>query len=106
MTTVSKSASPATWLDLVRAANDERACIKLHPLVPCGSDPRLAISLASRVVHSNDGRITVFTDQAAAARFLALAGVRRWQAGESLADARFAATQVQCLGLRSGRLHG
>ena len=106
MTTVSKSASPATWLDLVRAANDERACIKLHPLVPCGSDRRLAISLASRVIHSNDGRITVFTDQAAAARFLALAGVRRWQAGESLADTRLAIAQVQCLGLRSGRLHG
>ncbi|MCB1907817.1 MAG: hypothetical protein KDH15_10630 [Rhodocyclaceae bacterium] len=106
MDAATKPTRPATWLDLVRAASDELASVKLHRLDLCGGDPRLAISLASRVVHSNDGSMTVFTDHAAAARFLALAGIRRWQSGETLPVARLAAGRVQCLGLRGGRLHG
>ncbi|MCB1916364.1 MAG: hypothetical protein KDG52_11700 [Rhodocyclaceae bacterium] len=97
---------PATWLDLVRAAHDGGAGVRIHPVRPSTGGPRLAISLASRMLHSNDGRITVFADGDAAARFLTLAGITRWEPGEMLPAARIAAGRAQCLGLRSGRLDG
>lgn len=97
------SGRPATWLEIVRAAFDARQRIQIHP-IPVAGGVRMAVSLASRLLCSNDGRITVFEDLAAAVRFLSVAGVRKWSLGEALQGMAGLLASADCLRLRGGRL--
>lgn len=94
---------PATWLEVVRSARESRGRVQVHPIQGGGSGP-VAVSLASRLMCSNDGRITVFEDLAAASRFLSLAGVRKWAVGAALQGAANLPPGTEQLRLRGGRL--
>ncbi len=94
---------PATWLEIVSAARSNRSPIEIHP-VPANDGVRMTVSLASRLLCSNDGRVTVFEDQAAAVRFLSVAGVRKWRLGAALQGMAGLVVGGEHLRLRGGRL--
>ncbi|MCB1887436.1 MAG: hypothetical protein KDH20_07505 [Rhodocyclaceae bacterium] len=98
-----KFARPATWLEIVRAALDPRAMVQIHP-VRVANGIRMVVSLASRPLCSSDGRITLFEDLAAAARFLSVAGIRRWSLGEALQGMAELAGGAESWRLKGGRL--
>ncbi|MCB1954209.1 MAG: hypothetical protein KDG55_00955 [Rhodocyclaceae bacterium] len=102
-TTPAGPARPATWLEIVRAALDNGARIQIHP-IRVANGIRMAVSLASRPLCSTDGRITLFEDLAAAARFLSIAGVRRWSLGEALQGVAGLVGGAEQWRLKRGRL--
>ena len=97
--------SQATWLEVVRAAKDENRRVEIHP-IPAAEGAPMAVSVASRLLCSNNGRITVFEDLTAAVRFLSIAGVRTWNIGDALNGIANLLPGAEQLRMRGGRLCG
>ena len=98
------STRPATWLEVARVPQwqPQGAKVCIHPVVgPKGEC--YALTLDSRWLCGTDGSVTLFHGLGAAVRFLQLAHVNDFEAGEPADLASCVATGVQCLGVRGGR---
>lgn len=94
---------PSTWLEVVCSARGGRAAVTVHPIAT-DDGTRIALALESRLLRSNNGRITLFEDLDAVSRFLALAGVRLWALGDPLTDVSDLLPGSERLRLRDGHL--
>lgn len=103
LTPAHRPAGQATWLELVRASRETSRKIELHPIQEAPGCP-MALTLGSRLLCSNDGRITIFENLGAAMRFLSVAGIRDWDLGHALSGIGKLLPGAEQLRLRGGRL--
>ena len=97
-------ARPATWLDVagVPQWGPQDAKVRIHPVAgPKGEC--YALSLDHRWVCGTNGGVTLFHGLGAAVRFLQVAQVYDFEAGEQAELASCMTKEVQCLCVRGGR---
>jgi hypothetical protein len=95
---------PATWLDMAGASQwrPRGAKVRIHPVVgPKGEC--YALTLDRRWLCGTDGSVTLFHGLRAAVRFLQLARVNDFEAGDPADLAGGLAEGVQCLCVHRGR---
>jgi hypothetical protein len=95
---------PATWLEVAGAPQwaPQGAKVRIHSVVgPEGEC--YALSLDHRWVCGSNGGVTLFHGLGAVVRFLQLAQVSDFEAGEPADLAAYMAAGVQCLCVRKGR---
>jgi hypothetical protein len=97
-------ARPATWLEMAGAPQWRSVPpkIRIHPVVgPEGAC--FALTLDARWLCDTQGRVTLFHTLGAAVRFLQLAQVHDFEAGEPCDLGPQASGGVECLGVRRGK---
>jgi len=95
---------PATWLEMAGAPQwrPDGAKVRIHPVMgPEGEC--FALTLDRRWLCGNDGSVTLFHGLGAAVRFLQLAQVSDFEAGDPAELAGSLAGEVQCLCVQRGR---
>jgi hypothetical protein len=94
---------PATWLEMGALQwRPQEATVRIHPVVgPQGEC--YALTLDGRWLCGTDGSVTLFHGLGAAVRFLQLAQVNDFEAGDPTDLAGRGQAGVQCLCVRRGR---
>lgn len=95
---------PATWLDMAGVSqwHPKGAKVRIHPVVgPEGEC--YALTLDRRWLCGNDGSVTLFHGLGAAVRFLRVAQVNDFEAGDAAELADCLKAGVKCLSVRRGR---
>lgn len=101
------SVRPATWLDLAGAPqwHPHGAKVRIHPVVgPAGAC--YAVTLDRRWLCGSDGSVTLFHGLGAVVRFLQVAQVDNFEAGDpaDLAGQGVESVQCLCMGRRRSQL--
>jgi hypothetical protein len=97
-------ARPATWLEMAGAPQwrSEPPKVRIHPVAgPEGAC--YALTLDCRWLCGSNGSVTLFHTLGAVVRFLQLAQVHDFEAGEPCDLATQATSGFECLGIRRGR---
>ena len=95
---------PATWLEVAGSPQwgAQDAKVRIHPVAgPKGEC--YALTLDNRWVCGTNGGVTLFHGLGAVVRFLQLAHVNDFEAGEQTDLSACMASGVQCLAVRGGR---